>query len=359
MRARPGLDLVIAGGGSIGLGHVMRSAVLAVEARRRGWRVRAFLEGDEKAAAQWRVASERTPCWRWADGASLDAAPLTLLDHPHEKTDQLLRLAGSDSRTIVLDDPRYRDEADLTILPGLHHPTHAASNASPRRVLSGPRFAILGRAHRSVRRLPLLARTRLLLSLGGSDPHHLTCRLAPLLSSVLEDSEVLHGIASWHVVLGPAFEDPGDRIQRSLEHAGWRVHRAIPALRMAILMSQSRIAVMGFGTSLTELAWHGTPHLSVTHRSGDDPSARFLESQGIGVHLGSAGSLDDETVRARFRCALEDARWQEESADRAFRAIEGGHGSRRILAELEKLHPAAEHSPSILPNPGATHVLSS
>jgi hypothetical protein len=91
---------------------------------------------------------------------------------------------------------------------------------------------------------------------------------------------------------------------------------------------------MGFGTSLTELAWHGTPHLSVTHHSQDDAWALRLESLGIGGWLGHAAALDAEFVLARFGRALADVEWQETSAARARAAIEGGSGCERILDRL-------------------------
>ncbi len=359
MSGQPRLDLIVAGGESIGLGHVMRSAVLATHAHRRGWRVRTFLEGDAVATRRWQMASGQASAGRWSDWNPLDAAPLTLFDHPYGKASWLALLAGSATKTIVLDDPRYRDRATLSICPGLHHPDRDEADEAGHRTLSGPRFAILADAHRSVTASPLLGRTRLLLSIGGADPRRMTPRLAPLLASVLEDSEVLHGIESRHVVLGPAFLDPGDRVRRSLDRSGWQVHRALDAVRMARLMSRSRIAVMGFGTSLTELAWHGTPHLFVTHHEADDPPARSLERRGIGIHLGSARSLDDATVRARFRRALEDTKWQQESADRAFRAIEGGHGTERILDRLEILLHPTERSSRRVRESGASYVLSS
>ena len=103
--------------------------------------------------------------------------------------------------------------------------------------------------------------------MGAADPHRVTPRIAPLLDIVLKNSDVLHGITSRHVVLGPAFSDPDDVVRQSLTTSGWRVHRALDGPRMAKLMSEAKLAVAGFGTSLTELAWHGTPHVFVTHRT--------------------------------------------------------------------------------------------
>jgi hypothetical protein len=94
---------------------------------------------------------------------------------------------------------------------------------------------------------------------------------------------------------------------------------------------------MGFGTSLGELAWHGTPHLSVTHHTADDAWAQRLEARGIGRWLGHAAALDREVVTDRVARALVDRDWQTASASRAQAALEGGRGCERILDRLSAI----------------------
>ena len=350
MTVSPEIDFVLAGGASVGLGHIMRCAALASEATRRGWHSRAFIDGDPVASRSWCHASGRSDIERWQSWRPEGAARVTFVDHPGEKGTWLARLKQANTRIVVLDDPRVSEQADLTVCPALHavplrepaqiatgrwpNTFHRGNENSISRMLSGPRFAILSSAHRSTDHGPLRTRTQLLLSLGGADPHQVTPRIAPVLESVLRDSEVLHGITTRHVVLGPAFKDPGSAIAEALEDAGWWVHRGLDALPMARLMSETKLAVMGFGTSLTELAWHGTPHLSVTHHPSDEGPARTLEAMGIGVHLGYAGSLDLAVVESRFRQALEDKNWQSASSRIAYEALGKGLGIERILDRI-------------------------
>ncbi len=331
------IDFIIAGGASMGLGHVMRSASIAESAQRLSWTSRVFIQGDEAAIDGWRRVSHQSDVQDWSQWNARCPAPLSVIDFRGEKLDWLARLRSSRSRSVVLDDARYTGHADLTICPGLHHAFLSPSVESEHRLLHGPRYAILSEVHRSTTSRALGTRSRLLLSLGGADPHRLAPRVAPILDRVLEDSEVLHGIVSRHVVLGPAFADPTADVARGFARAGWQVHTALAPARMAQLMSEARLAVMGFGTSLTELAWHGTPHASLTHHQSDVGSAEALEAFGIGIHLGSAESLDDATVEARFRRALEDSDWQRQSARIAFDALDGGHGMTRILERFEDL----------------------
>lgn len=357
------IDFIMAGGSACGLGHIMRCAALASAADQRGWKLRAYIDGDRTARERWTVASGQTDIAPWPRWQAKDAARLTFVDYPGDKEAWLSRLRRSGTRVVVLDDPRYCDQADLTVCPALHHISSPTSEARTTpienpdsRMLFGPRFAILSEIHRTTPQCPLQTRTKLLLSMGGADPHRMTPRIAPVLESVLDNSEVLHGITTRHVVLGPAFDDPGDAIARTLADTGWQVHRSLDGADMARLMSESKLAVMGFGTSLTELAWHGTPHLSITHHRSDDVLARTLESTGIGVHLGYAGALDLAVVESRFRRALEDEAWQRASARTADHAIEGGLGVERILERIENwLRPGSPSKSARIPTKG-NHV---
>lgn len=339
------IDFVVAGGARVGMGHVMRSGTLAAAARQRGWSVRVFLEGEAIARERWVAVSGARRVLDWADWNPHDAAPLSLLDHPAHKDPWLDRLQPAPTRAVVLDDLRSIRRAALTICPALQHAGLSAGSEPGRsRLLAGPRFSILGQAHRASPRRPLATRARLLLSIGGSDPHHVTPRIAPVLDHVLESMRSVGRSSpaayARDVVLGPAFQDPGDGVARALAAAGWHVHHALAPAQMARLMSAARLAVMGFGTSLAELAWHGTPQLSVTHHPSDDPWARRLEARGIGVHLGQARTLDLDAVATRLRHALADERWQRESAARAYDALEDGRGCERILDRLAALFPS-------------------
>jgi len=361
--ARADIDFIVAGGARYGMGHVMRSGALAAAAARRGWRVRVFLAGDRAAQAAWRESCPESIQAAWSAWRAHASSPLTVFDHPFAKSRWIDACRRERTRAIVLDDPRAIGRARLTINPGLHHaepvdgaragggpgldPGIARDDDPETRVLRGPRYAILSAAHRATAHRPLRERGTLLLSLGGADPHAVTPRLAPILADALArrpaDALARAGgdrgaaIDTRRVVLGPAFQDPDGAIARALAAGGWQVDRALAPAAMAARMAEARLAVMGFGTSLCELAWHGTPHLSVTHHAADGEEARRLEARGIGLWLGYAGDLDARRVAARFTRALADVDWQVESARRAHAAIEGGAGSERILDRLEAI----------------------
>ncbi len=334
------IDFALAGGSRQGLGHVMRCAALACEARRRGHVVRAWLAGGAEAHDPWMGASDSTPHADWSEWRAVDAPDVLVIDHPDDKGPWLDRAEAAGVPASVIDDASAIGRAPLTIGPALHE----APVDRPDRI-AGPRFAVLSTAHRWLAPGSAGPKTRFLLSLGGADPHRVTLALAPVLERVLDGTAARHLFCSRDVVLGAAFPDPEGAVATTLSEAGWQVHRALTPARMATLMAQSRLAVMGFGTSLTELAWHRTPQLSVAHHEADVDAALRLEQLGIGRVLGHAGALDLERVAERVRESIEDRSWRERSAERAFRAIEGGRGVERIVDRLEALAESTAAGP--------------
>jgi spore coat polysaccharide biosynthesis predicted glycosyltransferase SpsG len=334
------IDFVVAGGARYGMGHIMRSGTLAAAAIARGWRVRAFLAGDRIAASRWNASCPESAIHAWTAWRARTSAPLTLFDHPFAKSRWLDACRRDRTRTIVLDDARTVGRARLTINPALHHlpatfddeQAESEEDDLASLILRGPRYAVLADVHRRTPHRPLAERDTLLLCLGGADPHQATPRIAPILAAVL--SRIPSPITTRRAILGPAFFDPEGRVARALADSGWLVECALEPAAMARRMAEARLAVMGFGTSLCELAWHETPHLSITHHDHDSTWAMLLEERGIGGLLGHAAALDAGFITRRFEQALRDPAWSESSTRLALAAIDGGNGGERILDRL-------------------------
>ncbi|MFK7898669.1 MAG: hypothetical protein AB8G23_22740 [Myxococcota bacterium] len=349
------VDFIVAGSSTLGLGHVMRSAALCEAAIQRAHPVRVFFDGDDNARSVWQVASPRTPTKNirpWSSYEEPPSAHVAFLDFPSEKDEWLQQIKRRGALSVVLDDPRSIPLANCTINPALHHGLdedslqRSASEQSPApaepaapavrqsNLLEGPAYSILAEAHRETTAPPWPLRNELLLSIGGADPHHATPRLAAILDRLEQETSALSVFREKHAVLGAAYADAEGSTQETLRRGGWQVHRSLPPKTMARRMQNARLAIMGFGTSLTELAWHGTPHLSVTHHRFDDVHAERLERHGVGRHLGYAPDLDAEHVETILRASLSDGPWQQSSANLAHTMLAGGRGVERILDHL-------------------------
>ena len=343
MSALP-IDFVASGGRELGLGHIVRSARLAREAARRGWSVRGLVDGDAVAHRVWRETSG-FEARRFAPDSDR-FAPLVSLDGPYDKRPLLERLAGLGVRPILIDDERPYAIAPASprgwrVLPGLHHArceTSGATDAQGFALLSGPRYAILSDAHRAHATPRTGPRKSILVTLGGSDPH----RAGPLVglaarAAVRELARTGSGFRELQVdvVFGPSFEDPADRDASLLEAAGCRVHRGLDAFGMADRMRLARLAIVGFGTSVTELAWHATPFLTIPHHDHDRGAARDLASRGFGRTLATARRLNRSAVSRHILDALRDETWRTTSATRARDVLDDGDGVARIFARIE------------------------
>lgn len=322
----------------------MRCRSLAEAALRRGLAVRIYLAETEAADEDARALAETPAAERlrslqgieairpWRDWKAADAGAFSVLDTPFDKRRWLAEIARSDSRAVVIDDDRVGDYEPLVILPGLHH-TPARDDLARGRLV-GPRYAILSPAHLQTSALPPADRDTLLLSMGGADPHHFTARLAPWIDQTLAAApHVARGLQRV-CVLGPAFADPAGHVDRMLGDAGWRVHHGLDPARFAALMARSSLAIIGFGTSVTELAWHGTPQLFVPHAASDVPVARRLEQRGLGTLLGHGAALDRVTTTNRLGAALAAPGTLAARAQRARAALEDGRGAERILDQM-------------------------
>ena len=312
----------------MGLGHVMRSAALAEAALRRGSSIRIFFEGDPSARRAWRTASpqsEDIPLRAWSDYPAGPPSPIAFLDYPTPKNEWIESIRRHGSHSVVLDDPRSVDRADMTINPALHHARTSPNAEAQSRSLDGPVYSILAEPHRQTKSPSWHSRTNLLLSIGGADPHGATPKLGRWVSEVLASPSMAAlsplPFTHKHAVLGASFQDPEHCVRHALAEAGWQIHSALTPKDMAHLMASARLAIMGFGTSLTELAWHGTPHLSVTHHRFDIAHAESLELRGVGRHLGQAEGLDPAITKQRLQRGLADAKWQESSARTALSLI--------------------------------------
>ncbi len=338
---RLAIDFVIAGGESFGLGHVARCAAIARAAHARGGSVRSYLNGDEAAARAWHSRAGLPIDGAWADWRPDQPSRIVALDFPSPKRDWLDRLVQVDQPALVIDDPRDVASASWLLLPGLHHarldetsrppvqPRLFAAQSGPR-TLAGGRYAILPEAHRQVRAVPLEERRRLLISLGGSDPHGATSGLVRALSEAIGSRDA-PGV---DVVLGPCFAEPEGPLSAQIEAAGFDVHRSLDSHAMARLMSRAKVALVGFGTSVTELAWHGTPFLCITHHPHDLAPARRLQQAGLGRVLGDASDRSLERIALDLHAALGDRAWQRRSAAFGRALLGDGLGAERVLDAL-------------------------
>jgi spore coat polysaccharide biosynthesis predicted glycosyltransferase SpsG len=322
------IRFLVSGGADVGLGHVMRTAVLAAEARRQGHGVTVVVRGD--AAAHSALAAELpgAPIEPWHDaGSAVSPAGAIVIDSPEDIRAELMSARQRGVRSLVLDRLDHLDHADATVLPVLHGP----SIEHPR-LFQGAIYLAIAPAVRAAGPAPYPGeRAIALITAGGADPLGMTAPLTEALRLALRDRPDAPAI---HVVVGPAFAN-GNTVARQLAGPKTYVHRALSRAALAALMAQSRFALAGFGTSVYDLALLGTPTVYWTHRASDVEAADRLEARGVGASGGSGTQLIPAAIAAALaRTVLRDD-WCAAASLRGQRLVSPADGARALLRLLD------------------------
>lgn len=326
---------------TIGAGHVMRCLALAQGWRHAGgdvvlamaqwtWAVehrlveesfrikRLFAApgsvGDVKATRML-IASE-SPAWCVLDGYSFDSA---------------YREAIRDAsvRCLVVDDNGGPDcfSSDLVLNQNAHAAAELYPQCAPHtRLLLGPRYALLRREFATycdyVREVPKNGK-KLLVTMGGSDPHNFTGRVLPNLLERL-DSDV-----QIRVVLG----GDADRA-RAIETQAAGFRERIQVLRdvrnMAELMAWADLAIAAAGTTCWEMCCVGLPAIVVETADNQRLVARKLSEKGATVNAGSAQSLDCAVLAERASAVLKNQEQRSRMSHQGQYLVDG-RGTLRVL----------------------------
>ncbi len=310
----------------MGLGHVMRTAVLAAEARRQGHDVTMVVRGDATAHAALAAELPGTPIESWRDptDAVSGGGPI-LIDSPEDIGTELSTARQRGLRSVVMDRTDHLDHADATVLPVLHGPAIAHP-----RLFQGANFVTIAPVVRAAH-VPAypMGRTLALVTAGGADPVGLTTPLTETLLAALGSQVGL----SVHVVVGPAFAD-SDAVVRRLTNASAHVHRALPRARLAELMAHARFALTGFGTTVYDLAMLGTPVVYWTHRSADLEDALRLESRGLGACGGDGTALTRDGIATVLARTVLRETWCADASARARALVAPANGASAVVRLL-------------------------
>jgi len=329
------LRCFVTAGARHGLGHALRALEVAREALARGWPVALALRGDDAARALCaeRLPAARLETWRGPDDAARPARHL-LFDTREPIAAELRRGAAIGAHRVVLDRVDHLDDAELTVLPNLH----GAGRRHPR-LLQGGRWCVVPEALRALDAgAPASARHGVLVTLGGADPHDLTGVLCEPLAKAIAAAGA--DVGPVHVVLGRCFGAREARV-RELEALGFRVHPELDRRALGGLMQRSVFAVCGFGTTVYELAWFGTPALHLAHRPEDAADAERLERIGVGAFGGAGPAIEPEALRRRLLETVLDPAWRRRRAARARALLGDGRGAARLVEPTRAARCAA------------------
>lgn len=294
-------------GSQVGLGHLQRCVSLALALRHAGARcvfatnedptVRRRLSGcgfeshdvHGKDAGPQFVASV-------VDAAARTACEVVILDSYRVEGEDLRQLRAAGLFVAAIDDlARFPFACQVVVNGGAHaRQQRYLSSSGDTSFLLGPEYALLNPAFWDVPRRSLPPSVqRVLVTVGGTDPHNLMPQLVDVLDEVEGDVAVT-------AVVGPFFLRR-DALIRVLSQRRRPVRLIEAADNLLACMRDADLAISAAGQTLYELMAAGTPAIAVVTADNQMGQAQALAAQGV-VDL--VGDARQEGFRERLQDAL-------------------------------------------------------
>jgi UDP-2,4-diacetamido-2,4,6-trideoxy-beta-L-altropyranose hydrolase len=329
------------GGPGTGMGHLVRSAALAEELRRRGW---ATWLASRAMPTSFAEQQEASGCGLIPLAGDQEAEFATMsrmlgarsawvvLDHYGLGADWLQGARRITEARLVLDDLRDRKlECEIVVNPWFVGGRGAYAELAPgARLLLGPAFALV-RSEFLVARGSAPARSfdavrRILISLGGTDPEGATGRVIDevLTSAPWAEVDVLLGHAT-RTARVPATD---------------RVHVYVDPPDVPALMLAADLAVGAGGGMTWERCAIGLPSLIVAVADNQREQSEMVAASGAARYLGPLAALEPGAIAAAVAGVLEaDVRGE---MARCGQALVDGLGCVRVADQMEgvSLRPA-------------------
>jgi UDP-2,4-diacetamido-2,4,6-trideoxy-beta-L-altropyranose hydrolase len=317
------------GGHGIGMGHVSRSLVIAGELRKRGVLCR-FLINDDPAAKD-RLTARGFSC----ELAGLDSGELSVGNTPgiivfdtRKDISTLIKTLKSSGHKIVLLDNTTpaRLVADTVIYPSPIYHDDLEWKGFKGSVYGGAPYVPVDetylKAREKCRMLKHQPPYRILVTMGGSDPHQLTFTVV---DSLLVSSYPLEIRA----VIGPAFT-PDPRLEK-LEHENKPGLSFISGRdNLSTLMADSHLAVTAVGVTISELAVVGVPAILISNYAADREDLQKYRELGINLPLGFYRDIKPIDIQQAVSRFIQDTSMWQNMRKRGWKIIDG-RGAGRIV----------------------------
>jgi UDP-2,4-diacetamido-2,4,6-trideoxy-beta-L-altropyranose hydrolase len=292
------------GGAEIGFGHIRRCLTLAAAVRQQGREVFFLSNADPIVARQ--VA-----------GMGFEIVAIKAELNPAKAIQQS---RNQDAETIVVDSYKFQTEdfnalmqawplvVAIDDLAAIDLPVHMVINGSvgadrlayrgleSTRFILGPQYVLLRPEFAECPRRNILSQVgRVLITVGGSDPHNLTPRLIEWTCSTL-------GAIGVDVIIGPLFDNVAE-IEAARQQRIGSVDLHLDPDHIKSLMLSADLAISGGGQTTYELAATGTPTIAIKLADNQATNLKGLSENGTLIWV---GSVDDVNLEAQIRCTLSE-----------------------------------------------------
>ena len=286
-----------------GIGHIRRSAQLAIELKNRKHEVLFCIKhqfGSIEAFKKYKLKSFIISCSDQLPEL-LKLYPQTKLivadleDITREDTQKITALYP-EMKILALDYFDMEDDRVHTIINLCNHNVLFHTPVSQKvKYLEGPLFGILRSEFktflRKKKKKPKRSLKSLLVTFGGSDPRQHTLSVIPILEDLLTNHK-----CSVTIVIGPNFINKA-QVMEAVSKCKLDISCVEDPANIAKLMNKADLCICGSGTTILELAALGTPAMIVPQSPAENNFSKVFEGSGFAYIVGSPDGIDKEKLQ--------------------------------------------------------------
>ncbi len=303
------------GGRNIGMGHIMRTLVLAKELRNHNQVSYVCRQDEQFEMGRKKVEEEGFYVYN-----KLSTGGDVLITDSYEVNDKYFEEVRKHYNYLIyIDDLNlFYHNVDLLINQNINA---EELNYSEKNLLLGARYVLLRDEFRSCVVKPVKEQvTDILITMGGADPHNFS---AQLVCNLMKLGYNLH------VVVGPAFSN-----KDTLSSFQGKKVRLYENADMKELMEKCDIAVSACGSTLYELCACGTPCYGVILAENQRKSAEKFRELGIVTNIYDYRNIDWILLGEDVNNLCNNYEKRKE-VSRSMQSMVDGNGAKRIADYIE------------------------
>ena len=342
---KPALVIRADAGSQLGTGHLMRCLALAQEWCNGGGQVEFVSVCDSDPMRQWIAAGGfpltpvRSPYPHPSDWESLSLVlaaqreAWVVLDGYHFDASYQSRIKQAGYRLLVIDDMAHLDtyHADVLLNQNLHAAELYYHCKPDTQLLLGNRYALLRTEFLRwldwERKIPPVAH-RILITMGGSDPHNQSMKVIQALRQLQLDS--LDAV----VVIGPS-NPRAASLESLVKECDFPIRLARDVTDMAELMAWADLSISTASSTGWELAFMGLPSILLVTAENQQKVGAGLAHGGIAINLGWFADVSENAIAKSLQTLVFDSDGRKRMSVLGRQAV-NGNGAKNVISAMDQ-----------------------
>lgn len=318
------------GGSKIGMGHIMRTLVLAKELSK-FHEVFYICRIDDPLSDRYSIGIKNIKEQGFTvntireNNVLLDLtrvnADFLITDSYDVNEEYFDKTKEMFDKTAYIDDINlYRFNVDFLINQNINSLYFKYKVNDNTKLLLGPQYIMLRDEFKNQSQKDIKEKPRdIMITVGGGDPYHVT-------EQILDYVKMLD--YNFHVVVGPSFDK-----KNSLKSFACEKVKLYYNANIYEIMQKSDVAISACGSTLYELAASGVPTLGVIIASNQEGIAQMMDELEMIKNMGWYNKLSKNIFKETFTNLCEDFARRKKMSLNAKKVVDG-KGAQRIAEEL-------------------------